>query len=154
MIKTVILDEPIWRSRLGRRAGELVRTYPVTSRIYSDRIAGSDPFPALDIDVIAFHPAGGIGGIDQDAESIVVEGVADQEIRVGHGIALFRRDGGGRSARNPEAGMVERLGIFYIDGSADGAGRQRRVRRLHHIDLADKVGAHGAEVEHTAVDVR
>src|ERR1051326_8734211 len=49
-----------------------------------------------------------------------------------------------------ETGIVEGLGKFDIDGAADGASRQCRVRRLHHIHLADEIRADGAEIEDTA----
>ena len=46
-----------------------------------------------------------------------------------------------------QAGMVEGAGKLDIDGGADRAGGQRGVWRLHHIHLADKVRADGAEIE-------
>src|SRR5689334_10147686 len=48
-----------------------------------------------------------------------------------------------------QTGIIEGLGKFDIDGTADRARRQGRIRRLHNIHLADKVRANGAEVEGT-----
>ena len=86
LIDAIILDEPGIGGQRGRGPRRRARHLGV---------GDARALPALDVHMVAAGAADRIGAIDQDAEMVASERVADQRLDRGGEVALFRRDGGG-----------------------------------------------------------
>lgn len=151
----LLLERAADRGLLGSGGVGIARRAARRGRA-SRQLAGREIAEAetVDIGLVRLGVVTRIGNIGQNAEGIVGEGVAEQDAAGRNDfLGVFlpgARHGGGK----PHAGVIERLGEQDVDGRADRVGADSDVRRLHHVQLADEIGAYGAEVDRAATGRR